>query len=258
MASIHGLAQFFGSNPLSLPGDLHVGRMRRLVAAQHHRGAAHSLTSNKTNFHPRVVRLDSNDRCDASFHKDYGFDGPVGPLNVFVKRQHYPLKVRLQQREISRQKRPKEAVSNRRRMTSCGNCGHSSLPIRGKSTARSLNRPRPKSVAGGTGSVRLSLANCHLNLLASRKKVQACGTVPPDRHLVGLSVFVSLKNERLREPKTESFVSPSRCLGENGRPRAHIDRKWFRSSSRHSLGRGRGHGQVEYCRNSARSWLRCR
>ena len=55
LARIHCLAQFLGGDPLSFAGDLDVGGMWRLVAAQHHRYAAHSLAANETNFDACLV-----------------------------------------------------------------------------------------------------------------------------------------------------------------------------------------------------------
>ena len=62
---------------------------RRLIAAQHHGYPAHPLAANETNFDPRLVGLDGDDRCDAGLHEIDRFDPSIGSFQVFEKRHRH-------------------------------------------------------------------------------------------------------------------------------------------------------------------------
>jgi hypothetical protein len=90
------LAQFIGRDPLRFSGNLNVGRMRRLVAAQHNRCAGHPLAADETHVDLCFVGLNGDDRGDAGFHETDRFDPAVGALDVSFDGQCHWLQVRLQ------------------------------------------------------------------------------------------------------------------------------------------------------------------
>ena len=61
LARTHRLAQFIGGDPLPFTGDLDVGGMRRLIAAEHYGDPAHALAANEADFYTRLVGLDGDD-----------------------------------------------------------------------------------------------------------------------------------------------------------------------------------------------------
>jgi CheY-like chemotaxis protein len=88
-------------------------------------------------------------------------------------------------------------------MKTCGDFGHGSLPIRGKSTAGSLNRLRPVNAASGNKlcAFRRPIPNeidCHLENLIVRNRTVAA--------LLGLIRRFHSKIVRLGEPKTNYLI----------------------------------------------------
>jgi hypothetical protein len=67
--------------------------MRGLVPAQHHGYPAHALAADETNFDPRLVCLEGDNRRNTRLHKIDSVDPAIGAFNVLQKPQRDGLQV---------------------------------------------------------------------------------------------------------------------------------------------------------------------
>ena len=67
--------------------------MRGLVPAQHYGYPAHALAADETNFYPRLVGLEGDNRRNTRLHKIDSFDPAIGSFNVLQKPQRDGLQV---------------------------------------------------------------------------------------------------------------------------------------------------------------------
>src|SRR4051812_27753285 len=101
--------------------------MRRSIGAKQNGRAGHSLTTDYPNLAGLAAGLLCHDRCNALFHEEHVFDLSVRLLQLAPERQIDPLKIGLQQTQISGGQCLKKMITVREARGS----GHGSISLYG-------------------------------------------------------------------------------------------------------------------------------